>query len=262
MADEGEGVTDVWRRKKTGLRNLALTAAAGVLAMAAPAAAGPPYVTDDPEPTDLGHWEVYGFVSGTHFGGETDGDGGLDINYGAAPDLQLTFVLPTAYEKSVGRHLGFGDIEAAVKYRFMHQSEGSLAPDVAFFPAVSIPTASHRVGSGHWNLILPFWAQKDFGDWSVFGGGAYTFNPGAGNKDYWDGGLSIAREITKRFSLGAEIYHHTAEAVGAHEFTGMNVGATYKVSEHWSVLAAGGPGLSHPEEGGRYGFYLALKADY
>src|SRR3954447_24291220 len=77
-----------------------------VLAMATPAAAGPPFVTDDPVPTEPGHWEIYGFVSGAHLNGETNGDGGLDINYGAAPDLQLTLALPVAYERSVGSHMG------------------------------------------------------------------------------------------------------------------------------------------------------------
>src|SRR4051794_14811024 len=92
-------------------RRIALALAAVACAIAGPAAAGPPYVTDDPEPADTGHWEVYGFVSGAHRGGSTDGDGGLDINYGAAPDLQLTLGLPVAYERSVGSHMGMGDIE-------------------------------------------------------------------------------------------------------------------------------------------------------
>ena len=52
--------------------------------------AGPPYVTDDPEPTDLGKWEIYGFGDGTRFAHSTEAATGFDINYGAAKDLQLT----------------------------------------------------------------------------------------------------------------------------------------------------------------------------
>lgn len=248
---------ETWRS-----RVLVATFAVAVLTLSTPAMAGPPYVTDDPEPTEPGHWEIYGFVSGAHVRGATDGDGGLDIDYGAAPDLQLTLGLPVAYEKSVGSHMGMGDIEAAAKYRFLHQAAGSALPDVAFFPTVSIPTASHRVGSGHWNLILPLWAQKDFGAWSVFGGGSYAFNPGAGNRDYWRSGVAVEREITERLSLGGEIYHHTADAMGARPFTGLNLGVTYQLKPHWSLAASGGPGLQNTDEGGRYAFYLALKADY
>jgi hypothetical protein len=227
-----------------------------------PAVAGPPFVTDDPVPTDTGHWEIYGFLSGARLHHETNGDGGVEVNFGAAPDLQLSVDLPVAYERSVGSHLGMGDIGASVKYRWLHQDPNGPTPDVAFFPAVSIPTAAHRVGSGHWELGLPIWAQKDVGDWSFFGGGGYTFNPGEGNRNYWRGGLAAQRTLSKRLSLGAEIYHHTADARDGQSFTGMTVGGTYKVSDHWSVLAAGGPGLQHPEEGGRYVFYVALKADY
>ena len=30
-----------------------------------PAVAGPPYLTDDPEPTDYKHFEIYAFTNGT-----------------------------------------------------------------------------------------------------------------------------------------------------------------------------------------------------
>ena len=39
-------------------------AALALASLAFPAAAGPPYLTDDPVPTDLGRWEIYGFASG------------------------------------------------------------------------------------------------------------------------------------------------------------------------------------------------------
>jgi hypothetical protein len=37
------------------------------VALLAPAIAiaGPPYLTDDPQPTESGHWEIYSFVQGT-----------------------------------------------------------------------------------------------------------------------------------------------------------------------------------------------------
>jgi hypothetical protein len=57
-----------------------------VLAMlAAPALAGPPYLTDDPAPTDTGHWEIYGFATAEGRGGSFDGVTGLDLNYGPVP---------------------------------------------------------------------------------------------------------------------------------------------------------------------------------
>ena len=50
-----------------------------------PAHAGPPFITDDPEPVDLGNWEVYGFSAGASGHGDTAGLGpSVEVNYGAA----------------------------------------------------------------------------------------------------------------------------------------------------------------------------------
>lgn len=241
-------------------RVAAAIATLSTLLAAVPAWAGPPYVTDDPEPTEAGHWEVYGFVSGAERRGETNGNAGFDINYGALPDLQLSLAVPVDYERSVGRHLGFGDIELAAKYRFLHQDGAGI--DLAFFPEIAIPTTSHRTGVGKTAISLPLWAQKDFGPWAVFGGGEYTINPGDGNRSFWSGGIGLQREITKRLSLGGEVYTHGRDADDAQTFTGVNLGATYRLNEHWSLAAAGGPGVQNASEGGRFTFYLALKADY
>lgn len=241
---------------------LFLAAAALTLAAAAPAVAGPPYVTDDPEPTDQGHWEIYNFVGGAHVPGSTSGEGGFDLNYGAAKDLQLTAVIPFAYDTADKGHFGLGTVELAAKYKFLHQAEGSATPDVAFFPRVFVPTARRDLGSRHTNLLLPLWLGKDFGKWSVFGGAGYEINPGEGNRNFWTGGIAITRQVTDRLNLGAEITHQTADARDGRDFSGVNVGVVYKLTDHWSLLASGGPGIQNAREGGQYDFYLSLKADY
>lgn len=55
-------------------------------------------MSDDPEPTDYKHFEIYTFNNGTNTGGGTGGETGIDFNHGAAPDLQLTATLPAGYE--------------------------------------------------------------------------------------------------------------------------------------------------------------------
>jgi len=244
-------------------RRMAAGAVAAILsAIANPALAGPPYVTDDPVPTEPGHWEVFSFVSGARVAGMTEGEAGFDINYGAAKDLQITVVLPVEFEREQHLHKGLGDVELAAKYLLLHQAEGSATPDLALFPAVSLPTGSNGFGSDKIGVFLPIWAQKDFGRWSVFGGGGYQVNPGSGNKDFWEGGVALTRQVTDRLQIGAEVYQQTAETVDGKAFTGMNLGAAYQFSEHWSLLASGGPGLKNRDEGGKYAFYLSLKADY
>jgi len=238
------------------------SAIAGIalLLVATPAMAGPPFVTDDPEPTDQGHWEIYNFASGTGLPSVVAGQAGLDINYGGAKDLQLTAVVPLDFQ--TGTEPGLGDVELAAKYKFLHQAEGPWTPDVAFFPRLFAPTGTGAFTDHHISLFLPFWAEKDFGKWSLFGGGGYDINPGADNRNYWLSGVTLTRAVTDRVNLGLEVYHQTPDTLQAKAFTGLNLGATYKLTDHWSLLAAGGPGIQNASQQGQYDFYLALEATY
>lgn len=231
-------------------------------ALASPAWAGPPFVTDDPQPTDFGHWEIYNFVAGAHTPGVTSGEAGFDLNYGAAKDLQLTLVLPAGWEDTDRLRVGAGTVEAAAKLKVLHQREGSWIPDVAVFPRVFLPTAGRRFGSDRLGILLPVWVGKDAGKWSVFGGGGYQINPGPGNRDFWISGLAVTRALSDRLTIGAEVDHHTRDSAEGRDFTGANLGVIYKLVDHWSLLAAAGPGLQNPREEGRYAFYLALEATY
>jgi hypothetical protein len=105
-----------------------------LLAVAAPAWAGPPYQTDDPEPTELGHWEFYNFVTVDGRSSDFDGEAGLDLNYGAAKGVQLTATLPLAFSHSPdsGWRGGSGDLELAGKYRFVNDDRTGW--QAAIFP--------------------------------------------------------------------------------------------------------------------------------
>jgi hypothetical protein len=236
-----------------------------VATLAGSAWAGPPYLTDDPQPTDTGHWEIYNFVQGALAGGALNGEAGLDLNYGAAKGLQLTAVLPIGFadqsaSSASGLTLGTGMIELAAKYKFMRQSDGSWMPDVSVFPRFLIPT-DRDFGYERTNLFLPLWAEKDFGPWQVFGGGGYELNPGPGARDFWQGGIAANRVVSPRLQLGVEVYGQTSDTVAGDGYTAINAAVTYKLVEHWSLLASAGPTWI---QGGGHGgvFYLSLKADY
>ena len=249
------------RQLAMAVRLVALLLAAPLSLAAGPALAGPPFITDDAEPTDTGHWEIYAFADGTRTPGQTNGSFGLDFNYGPVKDLQITAVVPFDY--ATGADPTFGKVELAAKYRFLHQAPGSPMPDVAFFPRVFLPTDK---AGGRASLLLPLWAQKDFGPWSLFGGGGYTINPGpkpgSGSRNFWQAGAVLSRPVSKRLTLGAELYHQTPDASDAKPYTALNLGALYRLTDHWSLLASGGPGLQNARDQGRYVFYVSLKADY
>jgi Putative MetA-pathway of phenol degradation len=233
-----------------------LPAVAALFAWSGAALAGPPYATDDPEPAEPGHWEIYAFASGTGADHGFDGEAGLDINYGLAPDLQLTVALPVGVVRDSGStHAGAGNLEAGVKYRIFEDEAAGL--QVSIFPQVELPTAGRRFGTGRVRLLLPVWAQKDVGPWSLFGGGGYAINPGAGNRNFWEGGLALTRSVTPRLSLGAEIFHEEADAADAHAVTSLGVGGSYRLGGPFSLLASAGPAFEH-HGGTGVNAYLAL----
>ena len=235
--------------------------AIGALLAAGAARAGPPYVTDDPEPTGLGRWEIYAFTSDTIFPHGTAGQSGLDINYGGATDLQLSAVVSLADDHSPGEstRLGVADTQLGAKYRILHQRQGSWMPDVALFPKINLPTANRRFGSGRVGASLPIWAQKDLGEWSLFGGGGWTLNPGAGNRNYAFGGAAVTRRLSSAVALGAEVYHQTSDALDTRASTGIAGGATWQIAPTWSLIGSAGPLFEHQTKGADFAFYLSLE---
>lgn len=211
----------------------------GLALSTAPAIAGPPYDTDDPEPTDTGHWEIYAFAAGSRGGHVTEGATGLDLNYGPVDRVQLTATLPLAFTSAAGGHIGRGNVEAGVKYQFA-RSETAHA-SAAIFPRVILPTASARFGTGRAAFLLPLWMQKDFGRVSVFGGGGYTINPGAGQCDYWSEGLAATISLNDGLSAGAEIAHSGPDAIDARAETRLGLGGSIHIAGPYSLLLSGGP---------------------
>ena len=113
--------------------------------------------------------------------------------------------------------------------------------------------------TGHVSLFLPVWAQKDFGKWSVFGGGGYGVNPGPAQRNYGLVGLAVTRSFSKRLNLGIEVYHQTPETVEDPAVTNLGFGAIYQLTKHWAAMASGGPGLQAPGRSQTSAFYASLQ---
>jgi hypothetical protein len=154
---------------------------------------------------------------------------------------------------------GAGDLELSAKYRFYHDEDAGL--QIATFPGLTLPTASNGMGAGRETVLLPVWAQKDLGDWSVFGGGGYAINPGARNRNYWTGGVALTRTFGERLLVGVEVDRQGADAVGGRAATSIGVGAIYDLPGPFRLLASAGPVL---EDGGGRAFhtFFALGLDF
>lgn len=226
----------------------------------APALAGPPFITDDPEPVDLGHWEVYGFSYGAGGRGDATGLGpSLEVNYGAAPGLQLHVIGGFAYDDQPGGHLQMGpsDTELGTKLRFVNPGDDDWYPQIGIFPLVEMPTgnAKRGLGAGYWQEFLPIWLQKNWGRWTTYGGGGYWINPGPGNRSYWFAGWLLQRQLTDDFAFGGEMFHQTASTVGGRASSGFNLGGIYDFTERYHLLfSAGRGGALYAVDAGAVGY--------
>jgi hypothetical protein len=242
-----------------------LAALAAVLCAAAPCAiAGPPFRTDDPEPVDYQHWEVYGFSQATQVKGDTAGMlPAVEVNYGALPELQLHVIAPIAFDapSGSGTKFGYGDTELGVKYRFLDEEKDQWWPQIGMFPLLEAPTgnAQRGLGAGSAREFFPVWLQKGFGPWLTYGGGGYWHNPGAGNKDYWFTGWLLQRQVTDDLALGGEIFHQTADSDGGHDSSGFNLGGIYDFSDNYHLLFSAGRGLQDVSATNEFSYYIAFQ---
>lgn len=226
----------------------------------APIDAGPPFRTDDPVPVPFRHGEVYLFSSGVFDATGVNGVGpAFEFNYGILPEVQFHIVTPIAFAipKQGASYLGYGDTEIGIKYRFVSQS--AMTPDIATFPLIEIPTgnAARHLGNGKPQLYLPIWLQKDFGQWTVYGGGGYWINPGIDNKNWQFYGLLLQYNFTDSFFLGAELFHQTPSSVDTPANTGLHVGGGIPVARNTQILFSTdlGNGLTAYKH---FAYYLGL----
>jgi hypothetical protein len=146
---------------RVGPYGAALFLAFAVVETPSPAAAGPPFLTDDPEPVDYDHWEVIGFSMGTMTHGDSAGIlPGVEVNFGPLPNVQLHVKVPGGFNSQsvTGTQFGYGDTEVGVKYRFINPGEGDWWPQVAIYPVVIAPTgdAARGLGSGAKRWLTKF----------------------------------------------------------------------------------------------------------
>jgi hypothetical protein len=242
------------------LRAAAWLSLCGVLWLATitRALAGPPYLTDDPEPTDFRHFEIYAFTRGLAAQGDTSGQSGIDFNYGGAPNLQLTATVPLDYDfPAFGpAAAAVGNVELAAKYRFLTQQNFGL--DVAVFPRVILRSASSNVGDQHASLLLPIWLEKDWGAWSAFGGGGCELNRAGHSQNFCEAGLVVTNQVRSDLQLGLEIFHQSADTIGGLDTTSLGAGMRYDLNDHLHLLGYVGRGIENADETDRFNWYTSV----
>lgn len=213
------------------------------LAAARPAAAGPPFVTDDPETPPANGWEINVPVIAERDAGDYELEAPLfDVNYGLRDDLQLKVEFAhLSLQPREGSHAhGVSDTEVGIKWRFLEEDQAGV--QMAVYPQVVIPTGSSErgLGDGKPAYLLPVIVQKSFGEWTAFGNVGVVAETHDGSRDYWFWGAALQRAVSARLELGAEVFGESPQDLEDRASAGFNVGGVWEVTDGLGVLLSAG----------------------
>ena len=226
------------------MRRLALIVA-GLFVVTAHA--GPPFLTDDPEPVERGHAEINLIAQATRTGAGRGGSFQAELNLGCAHETQCHVAVPVATERPIGgpSRTGLGDAEIGAKLRFLDRPDDGWS--AAVYPTLFVPTGDvHRgLGNGRAQLLLPLWVQRSVGAWNLDLGTSLLVDPAPAARNSWYTGLLAQRSFGDRLSVGAEVFHRGSPAIGERASSGFNVGAIVHVADHQNLLLSLGRGLTN-----------------
>ena len=203
--------------------------------------AGPPYETDDPEPTNYRNYEIYLYGDYHRILDDISASPAtLEFNYGVLPNTRFSVSIPSA---SSAQTNGLGDIEIALKYRFLPEDAGR--PQIAFYPSVTVATGNPAtgLGEGHGTTFLPLWAQKSWGKWTLFGGAGLQLDRESGGDVSWHEGLAVTRDVGTT-NVGVEVYRQTPEGVELPGYTDLGVGIISPIGDYHAWLLSLGRALA------------------
>jgi hypothetical protein len=88
--------------------------------------------------------------------------------------------------------------------------------------------------------LLPFLAQKNWGNWTLYGNVGYWWQTAAETHNYVYAGAVLEREINEQLTLGVELFGNSPkERSGSSDFA-FNVGGTWRLNKHLNLLFSGG----------------------
>jgi Putative MetA-pathway of phenol degradation len=215
---------------------------AGSLLAIGLAQAGPPFVTDDPEPPSPGRWEINVPFILERTPGKTEMDAPLfDFNYGL-PDVQLKLEFPIkiVHEDTDGTAAGAGDLLLGVKWRFLNNEQSQF--QLGIYPQLLLPTGdkARDLGEGRPAFVLPLVAQKSWDKWTLYGNVGFWWQTATETRDYFYAGAVLEREINERLTLGAELFGNSPKERGGRCDIAFNVGGIWKLNKNVNLLFTGG----------------------
>ncbi len=216
--------------------------------------AGPPFQTDDPDPVEYRHFEMYAFElsdgTGKNAGGDVLEAPAYEVNYGIVPTVQLHIVLPltASFAPNGGTvNFGIGDTEVGAKLCIV--KERRAIPEVGIFPLFELPSGSadRGLGVGRTWYRMPLWIQQSWGaedrPWTSYGGGGEAIVPQVGYQNYPFAGWLVQKQLSKKITLGGELFGHGAEGAAATSTSAstlLDLGGVYEFRSGFDLLFAAG----------------------
>lgn len=207
---------------------------------------------DHRRPRHPGHgkWENNFAIAFAHRSGETAYEVPvIDLNYGVGDHIQLTIqTAPVISKRSQhGVIAGIGEIEAAIKWRFIDQATSGF--DMSIFPRVifNITHSSVRRGLAEdgTRFQIPFQAAISFGQLHLdaeVGPKASSVGPSE-----WLSGIVIGADLTHQTMLMAEL-HDESRMDFSRDVLTINVGLRHEFTEHYILIVSMGDELRSPDQ--------------
>jgi hypothetical protein len=216
------------------------------------AAAGPPFLTNDPGTPGDANWELnLGALQTNQRSGQTRQFPQFDANYGLGETVQLTFEVPYVFASSGSgpQHSGWSNANPGLKWRFLDQGEDGWQASV--FPQVetwSSTWAQQRgIAAPGPRLLLPLEVAHKAGALDVDFEAGY-FLPEHGPASGHGArerilGIVVGQPVSERLELDAEIYDDRAMGT-APRFTILDCGGRYKLTRSFIALVMAGRSVS------------------
>ncbi|HKO97937.1 MAG TPA: transporter [Pyrinomonadaceae bacterium] len=185
-----------------------------------------PFVTDDSDTTEKGHFHFefsneVDWLRRSSFPNLRQNTASFELGYGLFDGVEIGVEVPLIsifnasgnFPRSV---TGIGDTNVAVKYNFLKEREKSRWPAMAIGVNVEIPTGDTRrqLGSGLADLYINSIFQKTVTEktklrWNggvLFSGNETTGVVGIRSRStVFTGGVSVVKSFTPKLQLGAEL---------------------------------------------------------
>jgi len=199
--------------------------------------AGPPFQLDDPDVIPY-HWhEFYVWGGASSSPGVVDTSGpAVEFNWSLIRHSMFHFILPLGASVPSDGPTTFGLTDGEFGFQYQFLPETKHRPMVGTFIMAELPwgSASRGLGAGGPSWKIPLYAEKTIRGWSIDGGGGIDINNDVpGGRNYPFGGTLITHDVSKKLTLGSEIFSHgrpTADPTLSQYAVDLDFGGYYTFS--------------------------------